>query len=63
MTYTKLQIIYFYRPHRLTLTKLQVEPAQVDFRFQEKTNLQFEIKELNFELQQVYVQLQHCRYS
>ncbi|XP_019212310.1 phospholipid transfer protein isoform X3 [Oreochromis niloticus] len=35
----------------VTLTKLQIDPAQVDFRFQDKIGLQFEIRDLNFALQ------------
>uniref|UniRef100_A0AAZ1X5W3 Lipid-binding serum glycoprotein C-terminal domain-containing protein n=2 Tax=Oreochromis aureus TaxID=47969 RepID=A0AAZ1X5W3_OREAU len=35
----------------VTLTKLQADPAQVDFRFQEKIGLQFKIKDLKFSLE------------
>lgn len=59
----------------MTLTKLQVDPTQVDLKFQQKIGLQFEIKDLNFalELQREinvdffkefkYVQLQQCKCS
>ncbi|CAI5660568.1 unnamed protein product [Oreochromis niloticus] len=35
----------------VTLTKLQADPAQVDFSFQENIGLQFEIKDLKFSLE------------
>ncbi|KAL4008163.1 hypothetical protein ACER0C_002015 [Sarotherodon galilaeus] len=35
----------------VTLTSLQVDPAQVDFRFLEKIGLQFEIRDLKFSLE------------
>lgn len=59
----------------MTLTKLQVDPTQVDLKFQQNIGLQFEIKDLNFalELQREknvhffkefkYVQLQQCKCS
>uniref|UniRef100_A0A3Q2W6M3 BPI fold-containing family C protein-like n=2 Tax=Haplochromis burtoni TaxID=8153 RepID=A0A3Q2W6M3_HAPBU len=35
----------------VTLTKLQVDPTQVDLKFQQNIGLQFEIKDLNFALE------------
>lgn len=67
-------IIYFYPDHSVKLTELQVDPAKVDFSFQENIGLQIEIKEMNFALeiqreakvpftQIKYVQLQHYKCS
>lgn len=58
----------------MKLTELQVDPANVEFSFQENIGLQIKIKDMTFSLeiqreakvpltQIKYVQLQHYKYS
>lgn len=65
-----LQYNIFYPDHSVKLIELQVDPAKVDFSFQENIGLQIEIKDMTFSLeiqreaklpvlQIKYVQLQH----